>query len=280
MISLNDQGDECIVLADGTYRRLGLIPADMDAMRSAPQYAEAFPAIPKSQWPKKGGGLRGFMPFVWDQGQQGSCGGHGGDAAFTAAWNYQFAENRTPLEFSPTFLYGLCNGGKDQGSTPQDLRAALLDQGTCLRSTVGPGQIYSRNFPASALTEAKRFRAGLAPVVTTFEDMVSASLRGHALFSGIFCGKSFKPNSQGVVPEWDRATVGGHCTAQIGEFEVIDGKPGLWTLNSWSKSWGVDGWCWLPRSYFDGGLPAFGAVAIVSCLPDPGDATPTPTPSE
>lgn len=278
-INIDPNGVEIATLPDGTVRRLGLKPADMNVMRVAPQYADAFPKIPESQWPTKGGGLRAYMPFVEDQNGYGSCGGHGSSAALTAAWNYQFGEASKPsFHFSPVYLYGLVNGGRDNGSTPQDLRQALLDNGCCLISTVPEKDIYSRNYPASAATEASRFKVAQAPVITTFEEVATAAVREQATFSGIFCGNNFNPDANGLLPEWDRRQVGGHCIGTFGELEKINSRWGVWFLNSWGTGWGKGGWAWMPRSYFDGGLPAFGAVAIVSCLPDPNDSTPTPTP--
>ena len=66
----------------------GLLPANMETMRAEPQMKDEYEVIPESEWPKKSEDVfEQFMPFVWDQGNQGSCGGHGADAAFTAQWN-------------------------------------------------------------------------------------------------------------------------------------------------------------------------------------------------
>jgi hypothetical protein len=267
------------VISHGTEFKTGLRAPDPKRMRAAPQYQAAYTLIPQSEWPTKGGGLRNYMKWRENQGQYGSCGGHGSSAALTAAINYQRARSgKDPLHLSPTFLYGLCNGGSDNGSAPDDLRQAILDSGCCLISTVPEGAIYSRRYPSDSYTEAKRFKGDQLLVLSTFEEMVTANLREEALFSGIFCGGNFNPSRLGVMPEFDGREVGGHCTAQIGELEKINGVWGLWTLNSWGASWGVDGWCWLPRSYFDGGLPSFGAVAIVSVMPDPMDSETPPAP--
>ena len=267
------------VISNNTEFKTGLRAPDMKRMRAAPQYTSAYPLIPASEWPKKGGGLRKFMQFRENQNPFGSCGGHGSSAALTAAINYQRARNlKEPIHLSPTFLYGLCNGGSDNGSSPDDLRQAILTDGCCLIDTVPEGQIYSKRYPTQAYTEAKRFKGDQLLVLSNFEEMASANLREQALFSGIFCGGNFNPDSNGIMPDFDGRQVGGHCTAQIGELEIINGVPGLWTLNSWGADWGVDGWCWLPRSYFDAGVRVFGAVAIVSVLPDPLDAEPMPAP--
>ncbi|MDB5310663.1 MAG: hypothetical protein JWO38_4865 [Gemmataceae bacterium] len=279
-ITTDPSGNEIAVLPDGRTVGLGLRPADMGVMRAQPQYVSTLQTIPRSQWPKKGGGLRRFFRYSWDQGQQGSCGGHGGAAAFTAAWNYQ---GQTDHEFSPTYLYGLVNGGQDRGSTPEDLKTALETTGICLRSTVGPGEIFARSFPPTANGEAANYRADNQLVFTTFDELATAIIREQAVFTGIFCGGRFTPDANGLLPDWDGRQVGGHCTAQIGELEYIPGRGwGAWTKNSWRGDWGVDGWAWVGESYFgnghdQAGLAAFAGVAIVSVRRDP-QAPPIPDP--
>lgn len=277
-------GAEYVVLDDGTVRGLGLKPSDMRTVRATmTAYADALGLIPRDQWPKEGGGgLMPFMKYRWNQGQQGSCGGHGATAAFTAAWNYQ---GGTDHEFSPTYTYSLVNGGQDNGSIPEDLMKALSNHGTCLRSTVGPNEIYQSRYSAQqkqqAAAESARFRAGKQYLITSFDEMGTAMLRNHAVYTGIFIGGRFRPDGNGIVPAWDGSQSGGHCTAQIGKLVNINGVWYAGTLNSWFP-WGVDGQAYLPESYFGNGhdragLANFAGVAIVDCLIDPAEpAFPTP----
>lgn len=242
-----------------------------------PGYESAYPVIGPKDRPKKGGGLRGFFPWVWDQNPNNSCGGHGAAAAMNAAWNFQ---GEAKVEFSPDFVYALCNGGRDQGSVPEDLMQALAATGACLRATGPHGKIYASQYNRSAFAEAARFRADLILGLDTFDELATAVLRRQAVFTGIFCGGRFNPDSDGLLPDWDGREVGGHCTAQIGEYEEIPGRgPGLWTLNSWGDGWGWNGWCWVPKSYFDGGLRAFRGCAVVTCRRDPQDVEPAAKPA-
>lgn len=267
------------ITSNGTVYLTGLRPAG-PKMQAAAEYTAAFDLIPEADWPDRGGGLRDFFPFDWDQNPNNSCGGHGAGAAFNTAWNFQGEELK---EFSPDFLYALCNGGSDNGSMPDDLLEELQRTGVCLRATGPHGKIYRQQYGQTAVAEAGRFRADQVFTFRTFAELATAVLRRQACFTGIFCGNSFNPDAAGRLPEWDRATnrlgqyVGGHCTAQIGELEKVAGRGwGVWTRNSWGRRWGKDGWAWTPRSYFDGGLPVFLGCAVVSCRRDPQDVEPAP----
>lgn len=280
----NLDGNDSFQLDNGEIVGTGLKPADMSVMRAAPQYVEAYPLIPESQYPKPGEKKGGTFSLSLDsssQAQTSACGGYGSVNAFAAQWNFTHNEKRV---FSHDYVYGMVNGGRDQGSRPEELRDQLVNGGVCLKTTVGPQEIYSSRYPQAAHTEAKRFRADQAPVITTPQELITAILRGQGVFSGLWCGGNFRPNAKGIIPPWDGRRVGGHCTAQIGEIENIDGVLYAWTLNSWFERgktgmWGVNGWAAVPiMSYFPRGLYDFAAVAIVSVRSDPNDPTPTPEP--
>jgi len=266
------------VISNGTEYKTGLKPPDKARMMARPQYVGAYPTIPQSQWAKSPG-LRKLMPWVEDQNPEGSCGGHGASASHTAAINEQRVRaGLNALHLSPTYLYGQCNGGRDNGSAPDDLAQAIEEKGCCLIETVPEHDIYSRRYPPAADIEAARFKGDQLLTTNTFEEMATASIRVQSQFAGIFCGGNFNPNPDGTMPEFDGREVGGHCIAPIGELECIDGVWGIWTLNSWGPDWGKNGWCWLPRSYFDAGLPAFHGIAIISVKPDPLDSGVPPAP--
>lgn len=253
----------------GTDRVFGLLPSDFTAhsplMQAHPKtYEDVFDVIPRNLWPDYFS-LRHLFPHLWNQGSQGSCGGHGAAAAMIAKWRGQ---GKTPKEFSPTYLYGLCNGGRDSGSIPEDLDKTMREHGVCLRSTVGPGKIFPP-FPPAASDESKRFRVEQSYRVTTIEGAVSAILREHPMFDGIWCGNNYEPDSQGVLPEY-RSGGGGHCMARLG-FRIMNGRIQFEKPQSWGISWGADGWCWEPQSYLEAGLKSFAAFAIVSCGEDPQD---------
>jgi hypothetical protein len=253
----------------GVDRVFACLPSDFTAhgplMKAHPKtYEDIFGDIPRSEWPQSYS-LRHLFPFMWNQGSQGSCGGHGGAACAVARWNGQ---GKTQREFSPTYLYGLVNRGQDNGSTPEDLDVAMRTHGLCLRSTVGPGKIHPP-FSPQAAEESKRFKIEQTYRVTTIEGMVSALLREHPLFNGIWCGNNFDPDSQGYLPEY-RGGGGGHCMANLG-YVIRNGRIYLEKPNSWGNGWGAGGWCYEPQSYAEAGFRSFACFAVVACGEDPLD---------
>jgi hypothetical protein len=95
--------------------------------------------------------------------------------------------------------------------------------------------------------------------------MCSAILQGFPVISGIAVGRNFTDiPDNGIAPLPDQV-VGGHCMVHIGLKQVN----GVWmveTQNSWSKNWGMDGFChlqegaWHPRYGFGFDCWAFTAV--------------------
>ncbi len=251
---------------DGHERVLACLPSDMEKLCAAhpKTYEDTFDVIPRSLWPDKFSSKKWF-PFMWDQDGQGACEGHGSTAAFTAKWNSQ---GKILREFSPTYAYSLVNGGRDNGATPEDGDAAFKTKGVCLRSTVGPMKSFRNSYDTKAAdVEAARFKTEQTYRVTTIEGAVSAIIREHMLFDGIFCGNHYEPDSQGNLPEY-RGGGGGHCMARLG-YELRNSRVWFEKPNSWGLRWGLKGWCYEPQSYLEAGLKSFGAIAIVSCLEDP-----------
>ena len=259
--------------AKGQVFKTGLNP-EGPRMKLAPTYAAAYPVIDPKDYPRKCGGLRDYFPFDWNQNPQSSCGGHGSTTAFNAAWNFQ---GETLHEFSPDYTYSLCNGGRDEGSMPDELLDALTLRGTCLRSTVGHGQIYRGSYDtAKADAEAARFKADAVLTVGTEGELITAVLRRQAAYTGVMVDESyFNPDAKGRVRHGGNV-VGGHCTAQIGEYEYMDdlNSGGIWTRGSWGKGYGLDGWVWTPMSYFRIGFQSFRGCVVIAAKRDPQEATP------
>lgn len=240
----------------GHRRVLGCLAADPKKFAHLPRFADSFPTLPRSQW-KECQDDDSDLPIL-DQNGHGSCVGHGSCSAFQHVWN---KSGFGPQRFSPCFLYGLINGGSDNGAVVGDAMDALMQKGICLETTVPEGnQIYQSQFPQTAFTEAQRFKLERAYRVSSFDEIATAVQMGFAVSTGVDIGRAFEPDAQGVLPDL-RGSSGGHCTCQRRGLKNIGGKWYLFSQNSWGTSWGLQGRFWIPESYFQGQtdhfVPAF-----------------------
>jgi hypothetical protein len=239
---------------------------------SLPRWRDHQPVIPRSDWGAVDWAAA-FPVAVRDQGQHGSCVGHGSVSAFDRAW---IMAGHAPKQFSSCYIYGKINGGRDQGAIVSDAADLLVKVGTCLESTVPEGQVYERTFPPGADVEAARFRAADAYHVGTPDEVGSAILCGYDVVHGIWVGDYYSQLDAGGVPPVGGN--GGHCQESCGLVRIAAGRyAGQWgfkTQNSWSTQWGDDGFCVLTDDHLTWNQQAFGgldAFAIRAVADDPTD---------
>jgi hypothetical protein len=243
--------------------------ADFGRMKS---WRATQPVIPRDQWVECD--YSHFNAPILDQGQHGSCVGHGSVTAFTRAWSITGHPIR---KFSSCYIYGNINGGRDQGAIVSDAMDLLLSKGTCLESTVPEGMIFRRQFPAGADAEAQKYRAFDCYHLGSFDEIGSALMMGDPVCFGIFVGARFNNlDPEGVPPVGGN---GGHCLEGHGLVRLKSGKWGVRTQNSWSVDWGNGGCCVLIEGHYTygqnymGGLDAF-AIRGTADAPDDDDNPP------
>lgn len=247
----------------GHRRYLAAFPTPDRASVGLMRFSAVRSVVPRAAW--KEFSLRPLGATRWDQDGHGSCVGHGSGKALTYAW---LAAGQARQEFSPTFLYGLINGGRDQGAVVGDALVALQKTGIALMSQVPETMIYQRQFPAEAMSTAARFRIDPAESFNcpSFDEIASAILCGSPVSFGIEIGNAFEPDARGVVPD-RRGGGGGHCMCAMG-LKQVNGRWHLEVENSWGARWGQDGFCYLPESYFEGGGDNW---SLRAALDDPQD---------
>lgn len=213
----------------------------------ARRFRDVYGVIPRSSWQEVD--FSAVVPhWILDQDGTGSCVGHGSCTAFTYGW---LLGGATPQEFSACFLYGLINGGSDNGAVVGDALQALKTTGICLLSQVPEGKIYKRDFPQDAFTTAARFKISDAVDCPSFDEIGSALMMRRPVSFGVEIGQAFEPDGSGVIPD-QRGGGGGHCMCAMG-LKQINGKWHLKVQNSWGEKWGLQGFCYMPESYFQGG---------------------------
>jgi hypothetical protein len=244
------------------WRVLGCLPATREF--GLPGFAEAFPVLPENSWEETAVDISQIP--VFNQGQHGSCTGHGSVTAFTFSW---LLSGQPLYVFSPTSVYARINGGKDQGAMVGDALKALQQYGTCFMEQFGEDKIYTTQMQQDAMQTATRFRVNEAYKINSWEEMCTALTMGLVVVSGLAVGQNFSNlDSNGVCPIPDRV-IGGHCLAHYGLKKV----GGAWvaaTRNSWGTTWGMNGNCFIQKGIYDPrfGFP-FDAFAIGGVLSDP-----------
>lgn len=228
-----------------------------------PMFASAgIGVIPRSEW-KEVDYFTRFGIKIYDQNGQGSCVGHGSVMAATIAL---LLAGASLVRLAACFLYGLINGGRDNGANVSESMERLLDTGVCLESEVGPKNIWKRDFPSSAFETAKRFKIIEAYNCQTFDEIGTALQLGFTVSFGIEIGTQFNPDANGILPPL-RGRRGGHCMCLAGA-KLINGKWYFLVINSWSTAWGINGTAWIDESYFQRDVDAF---AIRAGSVDPQD---------
>lgn len=199
--------------------------------------------------------LRPHCPAVMDQGQLGSCTAHG----ITGALRYELmragakdiALSRLQLYYDERAIEGTVR--QDAGAEIRDgiKSAGKLGVG---RETFWPYQVAKfRSKPAAKVyADAVQFEALAYERVEVRADAIKAAIAaGFPVVIGVTLYNSFESQAverSGVVPmpAPGEAIAGGHCMYVVGYGQ----KPGTFTVrNSWGKSWGDAGDCYMPEAY-------------------------------
>jgi hypothetical protein len=212
---------------------LGLIPSG-DEKATLPRFGDHFPLVPREQW--KPISFRDAYPFkILNQGQHGSCVGHGAGTAANKVWQ---RNGGTPHTFSSCFIYGMINGGRDAGASIVAALRCLEETGVCFEEQVPEGMVYASRFPAEAKTTAARFKGWRGFVCSSVDELVSGLLHGGMPVYGVTVGGGFQSYRAGWISVgWGPAN---HCVTGDGLIQE-GGVWGIDGINSWGESWGDGG---------------------------------------
>lgn len=252
---------------DGCYRVLACTPETPESVAAFPSFGSAFmgagPVEPQEI------DLTWYGTDILNQLATSSCMGHAVGTGLEYGW---MQGGRPKKNFNPYFTYGLCNGGRDQGSMISDGLKVSMQYGICEREALPRGVMYQNQFPRSAFDNASRFKLAQAFRCDTFEDILRAISLGFPVPLGIMVGNNF-PNldSDGVAP-LPGGGGGGHAILGVGTKKHRRYGWLVKIQNSWGKNFGMNGFAYLHAGHFRYMRPD--AFAIQSMADDPQDSTP------
>jgi len=229
---------------DGVPRLLAAFPTG-DVTQ--PLYGATVPVLPPDQW--KAFDKHAKMVPILNQESHGSCVGHGADTTLMVA---RAVAGMKFQKLSPTWIYANINGGRDAGSIPSDAVKFLLDHGTCLFEQCGTNDVFLNRIPnrAECAETAQRFRLSLAYQIRSWEERVTAALTGFMFLDTVRVGGSFNNLSAEGVPPVSQGTGNHAVCGGEGLKKLKNGKWAIKYRNSWSESWGIDGFFYLTEDHF------------------------------
>ncbi len=196
--------------------------------------------------------LRWMAGKPWDQGNLGSCTGHGVgrcDYVVSKATRKDFMPSRLMLYYNGRRLEGAVK--QDRGAMIRDVIKGLVKYGACRESTWPYDEHKFAKVPSKkAQQEGMLHQAIVYERVPQAVSAIRSCLQdGFPVTFGAMLYSSFdNVGEDGFVtlPSKDEGPLGGHCMTIIGHdpwikrFEVI---------NSWGEDWGQGGYCWFPEPY-------------------------------
>ena len=199
--------------------------------------------------------LRQWFPEVRDQGLEGACTMFAGSAILS--YLYKRFKNQS-LIFSPQFGYRserIIEGdiNSDNGAQSRTMMYVLRNIGLCLETTdpyIDTG--WTQPTTQYQLQEAYKYRIGAYHRVPDLETLRSVLRSGYPASIAIKVYESFESQSTartGIVnlPFPNESCLGGHEVVVVGDTPEASR---LLVRNSWGRDWGIDGYFWLPYSYW------------------------------
>ena len=225
-----------------------------DKHYSAPRLAAPLPAAVD---------LRTNMPPVYYQGALGSCTAN----AIAAAWDFEHHLQGNSF-ITPSRLFIYYNERKIEGTIQQDAGAQIRDglitvtkDGVC-RELIWPYNISAFTLRPIYLCYQQALKEQVLQSQRVTQDLVTMKTvlaTGHPIVIGFSVYASFETDAvtkTGLVPipKPGEQLLGGHAVVVVGYSDALK-MPGakdsgaFLVRNSWGKSWGLQGHCWMAYEY-------------------------------
>jgi C1A family cysteine protease len=198
--------------------------------------------------------LRTGMPPMWDQGDVGSCVGHGIAAAHFFAQKLSGAKH----QMTPSRLFIYYNGRMLDGTVKEDAGTFIR---SAMKAIANQGvsdellwkyveRLWAKKPVLLAYENAKIHQAIAYRRVDNTNELTlkSALAQGLPVVFGATLYEDFYDLVDNSVPLPDatRRAIGGHCMLLVG---YSDARGAFLVRNSWGRGWGDDGYHWMPYAY-------------------------------
>ena len=218
---------------------------------AVPQWSEANTVIAEADC-EDHDDLAEFAPPIRAQKNNNCTNASLSDLAYTA---FKMAGAEDVPQFSWTFNYAQCNGGRDQGAMCRDVIANTM-------KGAGPGLLPAPLWPESnlfvsrgeitpeMLKEAAKWQLLEVYQCMDWADVRSALALRFLVYHGFVLGGNYSATGRdGKVPKWDGRRANGHAmwsrglTRRFGDLRTI-------TPNTWGTGFGDAGVGYWDQSYF------------------------------
>jgi Papain family cysteine protease len=191
------------------------------------------------------------MPDVGYQGLYGSCTGWSLSYAIRSYFTTLTSEQ--PIKLSPRFLYDhtVTDGNCKKGVNFPKALNFLRDVGTVpYKDYIGlDDSCVPSNKDNELVNRAKNFRISGWERIQPYDlDRVKGSLyRGIPVAVGMIVGNDFEKYKGGIFKTYETQNLSGHAMAIVG---YDDNKGAFKVMNSWSTTWGENGFGWISYDVF------------------------------
>jgi hypothetical protein len=253
----------------GNRRPLGFLRGDPGRMMAVSPMADSA-LIPEKDWVEYDEWSEDID--VKDQDGKGACNGFSGAlGSETLRW----ASGMKHVALSGWYIYSILCRGVDRGSMILDALELLQTDGCAPEDMVPYGLIQPDKLSTAAHAAAPGFKVEIGNRIQTYEQLATAIQRRQSINLAVCVGNQFNNLNSDGVPGLGR----GYCNhaVHVG-YGMKRGKNGEWLgkmCNSWSKAWGLNGFCWLPLKYIVTAA-AFEAYTLIAGTDLAGDPTRPP----
>lgn len=198
--------------------------------------------------------MRPNMGPVWDQGSIGSCGAHGGGAAYAYRMSRKHRGGRwvVPARRAIYFWARRYAGQQnvDAGVQLRNLMKALANEGAPSEDLFPYLPALFAQEPPPEVVAAGQLRQALIyeRVAVTPEAWKAALAADLPVVFGAMLYESFFRPVGGIIPmpQAGERRAGGHCMAAVGWSAT---RQAFLIRNSWGPGWSEGGYSWLPAAY-------------------------------